>query len=720
MTQIPHKPFIADNQRIPELTTIPLLVGAVLGIIFGASSLYLALKIGMTVSASIPVAVLSITVFKGISKVFGTRPTNILENNITQTTGSAGESIAFGVAVTMPAMLIWGYDIQLSTTTLVALLGGLLGILMMIPLRHALVVEGHGKLAFPEGTACADVLLVGERGGTSAKTVFTGFFVSLFYKFANLYMKAWKETAEKAIPGYKGAHAAIDVAPELLGVGYIIGPRVAAIMVAGGVLSSFVLTPAIALFGSTQSEVLFPATKLIRDMSPMDIWKNYVLYIGAGAVAAGGIISLFQSLPTIWRSLRAGLGGYKAGAAKKVARTDQDLPMSLVVGGSLLLVACIWAVPALKMGLVGALLIIIFGFLFVTVAARVTGEIGTSSSPISGMTVATLLITSLIFLSLGWTHGDYQVTALSVAAIVCIAASNGGTTAQDLKTGFLVGATPKLQQIAILVGALSSALVMGIVLNLLNDASTVYTKNSLPKVTLSADKLSAEKVSLKGPDSLHDQGQYHVYFQQESTAEIQHGKYLVDDAGNFKYLIDPGINGVVDKRDDGTPVVKYQAPKARLMSLIIDGILTQKLPWTLVLIGAFISLVLELCGISALPFAVGVYLPLSASAPIFAGGVVRWFVDRASRKKTSDAENESSPGVLLSSGLIAGGSIAGILYAIVSQFPTLEAKLDLSKKLGWFAESDGVSIIAFSLMCIFVYLVGREKLLKGAKKRATR
>jgi putative OPT family oligopeptide transporter len=707
-----RRPYIADKKVIPELTLVPILVGILLGIIFGASSLYLALKIGMTVSASIPVAVLSITVFRGFSKVFKSRPATILENNIVQTTGSAGESIAFGVAVTMPAMLIWGYNIEIGITTLVALLGGLLGVLMMIPLRHALIVEGHDTLKYPEGTACADVLIVGEEGGMSAKTVFSGFFLGLFYKVANLYLRMWKETAEKAIVSFKGAVATMDVAPELLGVGYIIGFRVSAIMVAGGVLSSFVLIPAIALFGESQTVPLFPAVKLIKDMSAVEIWKNYILYIGAGAVAAGGIFSMIQSMPTIWRSLKEGLHGYKSSGKSAVKRTERDLPMSLVLAGCILLVAIIMAVPALKMNLFGALLIVFFGFLFVTVSSRITGELGSSSNPISGMTVATLLITSLIFLGLGWTQGDYRVTALAVAAIVCIAASNGGTTSQDLKTGYLVGATPRAQQIAIVAGSLSSALVMGYVLILLNDASTVYTTHGLPQSSVALSQLK-EKESLRGPDARRDPGRYFTYFQSETAAGIPAGKYLVDDQGHFKYFIDPGINGALTQRDDGTPVVKYQAPKARLMSLIIDGILTQKLPLSLVLLGVFIAVVLELCSISALPFAVGVYLPLSASSPIFIGGLVRWFVERGSKKKGNEIESETTPGVLLCSGLIAGGSIAGILYAIVAQFPDLEAKLDLSSFMGRLAESDGFAVLVFGAMAVFVYLVGKEKLLKS-------
>ncbi|PWU21958.1 MAG: oligopeptide transporter, OPT family, partial [Bdellovibrio sp.] len=635
----------------------------------------------------------------------------ILENNIVQTTGSAGESIAFGVAVTMPALLILGYDVEVLQVTLVAVLGGLLGILMMIPLRHALIVENHGKLTYPEGTACADVLICGEKGGTTALTVFTGFFVGLLYKIANLYMHLWKETAEKAVGFYRGAVASCDVAPELLGVGYIIGPRISSTMVAGGVLSSFVLAPAIYLFGTAQTSPLFPATKLINDMSPTEIWKNYVLYIGAGAVAAGGVISLIQSLPTIVRSFAAGVKGFKSAGGDTTRRTEKDLPMTVVLAGILLLVAAIWAAPGLRMNLIGALLIILFGFLFSTVASRIAGELGTSSSPVSGMTVATLMITSLAFLSLGWTSSDYRVAALSVAAIVCIAASNAGATSQDLKTGFLVGATPRLQQISILLGALSSALVMGFTLTLLNDASTVYSTKNLPTAKVDLSQLS-KKEGLKGADSIRDSKQYFVYQAQPGVTGIPAGKYLVDDSGTIQYLVDPGINGTLDHRDDGTPVAKYQAPKARLMSLIIDGILTQKLPWALVLIGVFIALVMELCGVSALPFAVGVYLPLSASAPIFFGGLVRYLVDRTSRKKTED--NESSPGVLLSSGLIAGGAIAGIFYAIVSQAPGWSESIDFSSLMGPLAESDLLAFVLFLCMAGFTFLVGREMILKSS------
>ena len=431
-----HKPFISADQNVPEFSWGPVIIGIVLGIVFGASSLYLALKIGMTVSASIPVAVLSITLFRAFSKATGLRRTTILENNIVQTTGSAGESIAFGVAVTMPALMILGYEMELWRITLVAVLGGLLGVLMMIPLRRALIVEGHGELIYPEGTACAEVLIVGEKGGTSALTVFSGFFLGLFYKFINVGCKLWNDVPERAFGFFKGAAISAEVSPELLGVGFIIGPRIASTMVAGGILSSWVLTPMISLFGSGLAAPLFPATKMISQMSLHEIWKNYVLYIGAGAVAAGGIISLVQSLPVIIRSAAAGLGnmasaGSGEGSSSRnpaLPRTDRDLPLSFVVVGVLLVILAVWLSPTLHMNLLGGLLIVLFGFLFVTVSSRLTGEIGSSSNPISGMTVATLLLTCLIFLLLGWVGPDQRVTALSVAAIVCVAASVAGAT----------------------------------------------------------------------------------------------------------------------------------------------------------------------------------------------------------------------------------------------------------------------------------------------------
>lgn len=719
-----HTPYVPDSKVMPEYTWSAVIVGALLGIVFGASSLYLVLKVGMTVSASIPVAVLSITLFRLFSKLTGTRRTTILENNMVQTVGSAGESIAFGVGVTMPALMILGYEMDAARVLIVSSLGGLLGVLMMIPLRRAFIVKQHGKLPYPEGTACADVLIVGEQGGSSAKTVFTGFGLASAYKVLMSGFKLWGDTPERAITFFKGAAISGEVAPELVGVGYIIGTQISCVMVAGGVLASWVLIPAIKLFGDGLAAPLFPATKLIHDMSPAEIWKSYILYIGAGAVAAGGIISLFQALPTIYTSLMGGIkdimaGGHKAKSGPK-SRHEDDLPNWVVVAGSVFLVIAIAAAPSLGLGfgvkgIIGAILIVLFGFLFVTVSSRLTGEIGSSSNPISGMTVATLLLTCLIFVLMskldpngGWVGKGARLTALSIAAIVCIAASNGGTTSQDLKTGFLVGATPRYQQLGLLVGALSSALVIGLTLLLLNDASTVYAKRDYPAIYAPAAELTVTE-TLKGPDAAVDSGAYKVWHVADGeVAGLPQGKYLVDPAtAKIKYLVDPGINGVETVRLDGTHVLKYNAPKARLMSLIIDGILTNKLPWGLVLLGVALALVLELCQVPSLPFAVGVYLPLSSSTPIFVGGLIRWIADKWTKKGA--AEGDMSPGVLFSSGYIAGGAIAGIVIAMLTLSPKWSAAIDMSERFSALAQSELTSVAAFGVLSVLLLLVGGEK-----------
>jgi len=718
-----HNPYISADQDIPELTAVPLLVGTLLGIIFGGSSMYLVLKTGLTVSASIPVAVLSITIFRGLSKVLGVRKATILENNIVQTTGSAGESIAFGVGVTMPALLILGYNLEISRVILVAVLGGLLGILMMIPLRRALIVKEAKTLIYPEGMACAEVLISGEKGGTTAKTVFAGFFVGLFFKLCYGALHLWKETPSRVFgKWYDGGNVAADVAPELLGVGYIIGTRTALVMGAGGILSSLVLIPAIKLFGSLSDKPLYPGVKLIRDMGVGEVWHEYVLYIGAGAVAAGGIISLFKSLPTIVsgaiRGIQSLRGSRDGSPQAKVSRVDRDLPLWIVGAGILFIIATCWFAPPLQINALGGVLIILFGFLFVTVSSRLTGEIGSSSNPISGMTVATLLLTSLIFLALGWVSAPYKVTALSVAAVVCIAASNGGTTSQDLKTGYLVGATPSRQQIAILVGALSSAICIGFIILKLNDAGTVYAKRDFPNYRVDVSQLSV-KEHLRGVDASRDADEYFVHRLAVTTQGVPAGKYLVRNDGTIAYLEDPGINGRVDARDNGTKVQKYSAPKAALMALIIDGIMSGNLPWSMVLIGAFISVVLELCGLSSLAFAVGVYLPISTSMPIMLGGLVRYAADRTSSKTVSEAEAESGPGVLASSGLIAGGAIGGTLIAFASPAEDFMKAINLGDSFKGFSEADGPAVVLFLGLAVFLFLVAREILLKGKEEGAT-
>jgi len=706
-----HKPYVPAEANIPELGLAPILVGAVLGIVFGASSLYLVLKVGMTVSASIPIAVLSITLFRIFKPMFG-RNATILENNMVQTTGSAGESIAFGVGVTMPALLILGYNLELTRVMLVAVLGGLLGVLMMIPLRRVFVVQQHGKLTYPEGVACAEVLIVGEKGGSSAATVFSGFGVSFIYQLFMDGLGLWKSIPETLMKfgrfEFKGATLSLEASPALLGVGYVIGPRIACIMVGGGVLASWVLIPAIVLFGEGSTGVLFPGEKPINQMTVTEIWKTYVLYIGAGAVAAGGIISMIQSLPMIVSSVGAGLRDVtrRADAVRAAVsnRLDRDISLPVVLAGCVLLVLAISFAPMLNMNIWGGLLIVFFGFLFVTVSARLTGEIGSSSNPISGMTVATLLMTCLIFVIIGWTGPYYRLMALSIAGIVCIACSNGGTVAQCLKTGYIVGATPRSQEIGILVGALTSALVIGVTLLLLNNASTVYSRNDLPQVRVDTSNLYDKEV-VGGTYSGEDTKEYHVLFTDIGDIQgVPKGKYLVDETGAIQYVVDPGINGSLTKTDDGQNVTKYNAPKATLMAFIVDGILKQKLPWTLVLLGVAIALVLELSGIPSLPFAVGVYLPLSTSTPIFVGGMLRWITDKMSRR--SPAEAEMSSGVLLSSGYIAGGSIAGIIVALIA----LTGGMTISpEKLPEWATSNSAAVAAFGVLAFLLLVIGSRR-----------
>lgn len=715
--QIPeHKPYVPDEMVIPEMGPGPIIVGSLLGIIFGASSLYLVLKVGMTVSASIPIAVLSITIFRAFKPLMG-RNATILENNMVQTTGSAGESIAFGVGVTMPALLILGYNLEIMRVMLVAVLGGLLGVLMMIPLRRVFIVKQHGKLMYPEGVACADVLIVGEKGGSSAETVFAGVGLAAVYQFLMQGLKLFVDTPQRLLKfsgfEFKGAAVSLEANPALLGVGYVIGPKISCIMAGGGILSSWLLIPMIKQFGDLVPTPIFPSEKLISAMSIDEIWHSYVLYIGAGAVAAGGIISMFQSLPTIIGSVKAGLSDLTAGGSNRTKvitknRMDRDMSMKVVIGGCIALVIAIWAAPMLQMNILGALLIVMFGFLFVTVSARLTGEIGSSSNPISGMTVATLLLTCLIFLAVGWTGGHYRLTALSIAAIVCIACSNGGTVAQCLKTGYIVGATPRNQQIGILIGALTSALVIGGTLLLLNDAATIYTTKNLPTTKVDISKLE-EKEQPRGTYA-SDTNQYHVlHARPGQVAGIPEGRYLVDDTGTIKYLIDPGINGKLEKTDDDIPVTKYNAPKATLMSFIVDGILTGKLPWDLVLLGVAISLVLELAGIPSLPFAVGVYLPLSASTPIFVGGIARWITDKMAKR--SAAEAEMSPGVLLSSGYIAGGTIVAIIVNLIGAAkPHWAAKMDIGGALlGSLAQNPALTMLPFGVLVGYLLYVGARK-----------
>ena len=585
------QPYVPATQTMAEFTLKAIALGVFFGLLFGASTVYLGLRAGLTVSASIPIAVLAISVLKRLGG------STILENNIVQTIGSAGESLASGVVFTIPALIfLVPYGPQYfsySQMTLLAIAGGILGVLMMIPLRRALIVKEHGVLPYPEGTACADVLVAGERGGALAKTVFMGLGIGALWKALSWIVQLFRTEVGHSIPRtgvLPNATLNVDISPEYMGVGYVIGPRIAGVMFAGGVLSWLVLLPLLSILGSYMTVPFppVPASGLrIDQMSAGQLWSAYIRYTGAGAVLASGLITLARTLPTIISSFRESVKEFSAGSAviDARARTDKDLPLTVVLVGSLLLALFLALAPGmpLQYNFLAAILIVVFGFFFVTVSSRITGLIGNSSNPISGMTIATLILTCTIFVAVGWVGDAYAPVALAVGGVVCIAAAIAGATSQDLKTGYLVGATPMYQQIGLVIGVLASSFIIGITTLYLHSVFTI------------------------GSQSL-------------------------------------------------------AAPQATLMSTIIKGLLSQNLPWGLVLVGVFISITLELCGIKSLSFAVGSYLPIATTAPIFVGGLVRWYVER---KTGAAEESDISSGTLFSSGLIAGGSLAGILYAVL-------------------------------------------------------
>lgn len=593
MNQIQHQPYVSARTTMAEFTPKAVLLGIFFGLLFGATTSYLALKVGLTVTASIPIAVLAISILKKFGH------STILENNIVQTIGSAGESIAAGVAFTLPALVFLSSGKEFFTYFQIftlALIGGLLGILFMIPLRKSLIVNEHGKLPYPEGTACADILVAGEKGGSLARLVYYGIGISMLYKGMMSILGWWKEipqyvfSRQSALPN---ASLTMEITPELLGVGYIIGLRVSGIMVAGGLLSSLVLIPLLSYMGNFVTMAIPPSTTLINEMSPTEIWSKYIRYIGAGAVTFGGIVTMIKSLPTIVQTVRASFHLVTSKKQKKentIDRLNFDLPMSYVVVGAVVLVAVMVLMPSLPVTWFSAILILIASFFFVTVSSRIVGLIGSSSNPISGMVIATLMGTSLIFIARGHSADIYQPIALCVGALVAIAAANAGATSQDLKTGFLVGSTPIKQQIAIMIGAITSSCTIGLTVILL----------------------------------------YHYIGFGEVTTENPH---------------------------------PLPAPQAMLMSTIIKGLFDQSLPWVLVLIGMAIAAVVEFCGISSLAFAVGTYLPLSTTTPIFIGGLLNWCVRRKKRIRAEEAELES--GALFSSGLIAGGALTGIIVAVL-------------------------------------------------------
>jgi putative OPT family oligopeptide transporter len=594
------QPYVPASQSPAEFTARAVILGSLFGLLFGASTVYLGLRAGLTVSASIPIAVLAISVLK---KLGGS---TILENNIVQTIGSAGESIAGGVVFTVPALIFLAPDgpryFNYVQITMLTFAGGILGVLMMVPLRRALIVKEHGVLPYPEGTACAEVLVAGERGGQLASLVFGGLAVGALWKAMSWIFNVFRTEIDYSTPRnsqFPNATLNVDVSPEYMGVGYVIGPAIAGTMFAGGVFSWLVLLPLLTMLGA-YIRVPFPPIHpnyannpatgmpfLISEMAPAQLWSAYIRYIGAGAVLASGLITLGRTIPTIVASARESFRDISAGSGRESrARTERDMPMTVVIGGSLLLALFLTLVPTLPTygNILAAVLVLIFGFFFATVSSRITGLIGTSSNPISGMTIATLILTCLLFVALGWTGDMYSPIAIGIGAIVCIAAANAGNTSQDLKCGYLVGATPLYQQFGLVIGVVASASVIGITI--------LYLHNNL----------------------------------------------------------------------GGIGSTNLAAPQATLMATIIKGLLNQNLPWGLVLVGVCLSIVLELCGVRSLTFAVGSYLPIATTAPIFAGGLVRAWVER----RTGVAqESELSAGTLFSSGLIAGGSITGILFAIL-------------------------------------------------------
>ena len=590
-----YDPFVDATESPAEFTFKAVGFGILFGIIFGAANAYLGLRAGLTISTSIPVAVMTVAVFRALSSV-GVRGT-ILETNISQTTGSASSSLASGVIFTLPALFMWGMAPSLLQMTLLALCGGLLGVLFMIPLRRFLIEREHGKLPYPEGTACAEVLVANEIGGNRARFVFYGLAGGALFKFLTSWLRVIPGDAHLKVPFLKKGELGMDLSAALFGVGYILGPRIAAVMVGGGLLSWLVIIPAIAYWGDARTAPFFPETvQIIHDMSASQIWTRYVRYIGAGAVATAGIVTLIRSVPVMISSFRIGaaqLGERVSGVAGVVSRTDNDLPLRVVGIGVVVIALVLILVPqvfgsvgGIGIRTVAAVCVVVFAFFFVTVASRIVGLVGVTSNPTSGMTIAALLGTASIFLLFGWTDALGKAAALTVGCVVAIAASISGDTSQDLKTGFLLGATPRRQQTAELIGVLTSAVFVCLTVLALGEGLG-FGSTELP------------------------------------------------------------------------------APQATLMKLVIDGVLDQNLPWMLVAIGAGIALLCELARIPSLPFAVGVYLPVSTMTPIFVGGLIRLWMERSAKDETTAADRRER-GVLLGSGFVGGEGLLGVGIALVA------------------------------------------------------
>lgn len=584
------KPYVPAEKITPEMTVTSVIMGMILAVVFGAANAYLGLRVGMTVSASIPAAVISMGVIRVIMK-----KNSILESNLVQTIGSAGESLAAGAIFTMPALFLWAEEgltekPGLVEITLIALCGGVLGVLFMVPLRNALIVKEHATLLYPEGTACANVLLAGEEGGSNAATVFSGMGIAAAFKFIVDGLKVIPADVAVAFKSFKG-EIGMEVYPALLGVGYIVGPRIASFMFVGSIVGWLVLIPLICLFGPDIS--LYPAeagvtiSQLFAEGGASAIWSNYVKYIGAGAIATGGIISLIKSLPLIISTFRDSMKSMKGSQNGGTLRTDKDLPMGVILAGIVAMVFIIWFVPAIPVNFLGALMIVVFGFFFATVSSRMVGMIGSSNNPVSGMAIATLLLATFAIKATGETGIDGMKGAIAIGSVICIVAAIAGDTSQDLKTGYLLGATPKTQQIGELLGVVVSGLAIGGVLYLL-DAAWGY-----------------------------------------GTAEVP-------------------------------------APQAGLMKMIVEGIMGGDLPWTLVFVGVFLALGLEILRIPVMPFAIGLYLPIYLNTTIMIGGVVRMFMDGRKKVDSKTKESQVTNGTLYCAGMIAGEGLVGIFLAILA------------------------------------------------------
>jgi putative OPT family oligopeptide transporter len=700
-------------------------------VIFGAVTVYVGLRAGLTVAASIPIAVLSISILRAFGKA------SILENNIVQTTGSAGESVAGGVIFTLPALIFLGFGLDYWRITILALIGGCLGVCFMIPLRRQLIVKEHGNLLYPEGTACADVLIAGDKGGSFASRVFAGLGLGALYTFfqnENMF-SVWPSTPTYNPPWLPGGSIRANTTTEYLGVGYIIGPRIAGVIFSGGVFAWLVVMPAIKFFGSHLASNLYPGTKLIGDMSPDDLWRTYIRPMGAGAVAAAGLITLLKTLPTIIAALRAGAKDLAAGSAGAAGqrRTDQDLPLSWALMGAGVLLLVMWGMltffgikgahTTVFENLLAAILVVVFGFLFVTVSSRITGLIGTSSNPISGMAIATLMATCAMFLLIGWTEPAFFALAITIGGVVCIASANAGNTSQDLKTGFLVGATPSRQQLGLFVGVMVSVFAIGgTLIGMDNGLAQFRTANipvdinNLPS-GVSRDtntRFTRKTVRLADRAGQEQTVENMILLNAINSADVPDGAYLYNPASGKIEI--QWVHGIGSD--------KAAAPQARLMATVINGILTRKLPWGLILLGMFLVIAVELLGIRSLSFAVGFYIPMATTLAIFCGGVVRWLVERAAeRAGEKTEESDVSPGSLYASGLIAAGGIVGLLGIAIKLIETQgwlpENSIAWGTRLSFMTEhpvfGNVFGVIMFGLLAYSLFHFARKPL--GAEKR---